>query len=75
MQCPYCNEEMKKGSIGQGDAMYPVRWFPEPETPPMLFYSNKGSVKLSSPWKSGRVVVYHCAGCRKFIIDQDELEV
>ena len=31
LKCPYCGEEMKKGSIGQGDVMFPVRWYPEPE--------------------------------------------
>ena len=74
MKCPYCGEEMKKGSIGQGDVMFPVRWYPEPEEPPMLFYSRKDSIKLSSVWGSGRVVVYHCGGCRKFVIDEDALE-
>lgn len=42
MNCPYCNQEMKKGFINQGNVLYPIRWHPIPEKPPVLLYSNRG---------------------------------
>ena len=75
MTCPYCNQEMQKGFLAQTDVFWPIRWRPVPKEPPMLFYSNKESIKLTSSLNSGQVIVYHCPDCRKFVIDQDELAV
>lgn len=75
MNCPYCSKEMRKGFLNQSDAIYPIRWRPMPQEEPVLFYSNKDSIKLTAPFKSGRVIVHHCPACRKFVIDQDALDV
>ena len=74
MNCPYCNGEMEKGFINQSQVFDPIRWRPVPKEEPILFYGNKGSIKLTSAMKSGQVIVHHCASCRKFVIDQDEIE-
>ena len=74
MNCPYCNKEMEKGFINQSQVFYPIRWRPAPKEEPILFHSNKGSIKLTSVTKSGQVIVHYCATCHKFVIDQDEIE-
>lgn len=66
---------MEKGFVQQNHVFYPVRWRPIPKESVVLFHSNKGSIKLTSAFSSGQMLMHHCATCRKFIIDQDALEV
>ncbi len=74
MKCPYCSEEMEKGYVDQTKAFFPLEWYPAKQEPGILV-SQKRNIKLSAIWKSGSVIMHHCASCRKFIIDQDELKV
>lgn len=73
MKCPYCNEEMVKGYMDQARIGYPLKWY-SGKTEPGIIFDKFESIKLTSALKSGRVIVHHCAACRKFVIDQDELE-
>lgn len=73
MKCPYCNKEMEKGYVDQTSAFLPMEWYPAKRESGIL-QSNKRNIKLATVI-SGSVVVYHCATCRKFVIDQDELQV
>ena len=74
MKCPYCNEEMEKGYIDQTKAFFPLEWYPAKREPGILV-DRRRNIKLSSVMKTGNVIVHYCAGCRKFVIDQNEVEV
>lgn len=74
MKCPYCSEEMEKGYVDQTRAFFPLEWYPA-KREPGFWVSNKRNIRLSSIWKSGNVIMHHCASCRKFIIDQNELNL
>ena len=70
MNCPYCSEEMEKGYIDQTDFRFPLAWYPaKRETG--FFISTKRDIKLTSVLESGSVIAYHCARCKKFIIEHD----
>ncbi|MBQ8568511.1 MAG: hypothetical protein IJ446_04765 [Oscillospiraceae bacterium] len=77
MNCPYCNEEMKKGIIA-GDGRTPIAWEEE--------NSGKNAFeKFTDKWFAGigrlRAVKYtvgkfsidafYCPKCKKLIIDTD----
>lgn len=72
MNCPYCNKEMEKGYVDQTSPFIPLEWYPAKREGGILS-SNKRNIKLATV-KSGSLVMYHCATCRKFVIDQDEIE-
>lgn len=74
MNCPYCNEEMVKGYIDQTRIGFPLEWYSGKRKPGLIFDKFE-KIKLTSSLKGGRVIVYHCAPCRKFVIDQDEVVV
>lgn len=74
MNCPYCNEEMEKGYVDQTKAFFPLEWYPANQERGILI-NTKRNIKLTTLRKTGRVIVHHCAACRKFVIDQDELEI
>ena len=74
MNCPYCNKEMKEGYIMQG--RYAIKWRPIEE------YSNiikavfsKDGIKLTSFMNNTEARTFYCSDCRKFIIDQDNIEI
>lgn len=68
MNCPYCSEEMEKGFIDQTDFRFPLVWYPaKRETG--FFRSTKRDIKLTSVLAGGSVIAYHCASCKKFIIE------
>ena len=73
MKCPYCSNEMEKGYIAQSDFRFPLEWSPAERRTGILF-SKKRNIKLTTALKGGNMTAYHCAECRKFIIDENELE-
>ena len=74
MVCPYCNNEMEKGYIEQTRVGFPLYWYSGKTTPGLIF--NKWEhIKLTASLKSGHIITHHCKQCRKFVIDQNELEV
>lgn len=73
MICPYCNEEMEKGYVNQTSVFLPLEWYPAKREGGILI-SNKRNIKLATA-KNGSLVMHHCAPCRKFVIDQDEVAV
>ena len=74
MNCPYCDELMVKGYMEQTRIGFPIQWY-SGKTKPGILFDKWENIKLTSSRKSGRVIVHHCANCRKFIIDQDEVDV
>ena len=74
MNCPYCDNEMEKGYIDQTKVFAPLEWYPAKQERGVLVDMSK-SIRLTSLWKSGAVIVHHCALCRKFVIDEEEVGV
>ena len=74
MVCPYCNNEMEKGYIEQTRIGFPLHWY-SGKTKPGRIFNKWESIKLTSSFKSGHIIAHHCKQCRKFVIDQDKLEV
>lgn len=71
MKCPYCDKEMIAGRIYED--RYALKWVAEE--------NNRGLLNVL-PFVEGikltlndiSVKVHYCPDCRKFIIDQDEIE-
>ena len=70
MKCPYCEQEMRVGSIAQD--RYALKWVAAQDDKWLLNFTPlvKG-IKLTA--QSFAVKVFYCDSCRKFIIDQDDL--
>lgn len=68
MKCPYCSEEMAKGYIDQPDFRFPLEWYPVKHGTG-IFTSKKRNIKLTSIFAGGSIIAYHCAGCKKFVIE------
>lgn len=70
MNCPYCNSEMKHGYIS---AYNRLCWTPEGETArgATKWARSQNSVMLAEYYFFGAATVnsYHCAMCKKIIID------
>lgn len=76
MICPYCENEMQRGYVDQTDARFGLRWKPDVEYSGLLdMIFSDDDIKLTSITKSGRLMMYHCEGCKKFIVDENEIEV
>ena len=73
MTCPYCNREMVKGYIDQTRLGFPLEWY-SGKSKPGLIFDKLEKIKLTSAWRSGRLIVYRCAACCKFVIDQNDVE-
>lgn len=71
MKCPYCTGEMEKGYVDRTSVFAPLEWYPAKREGGILI-SNKRNIKLAT-MKSGSIIMYHCAACRKFVIDQDAM--
>lgn len=70
MKCPYCSEEMEKGYIDQSDFRFPLEWSPaKPGTG--IFTRKKRNIKLTSVFDGGSIIAYHCASCKKFLIEHN----
>lgn len=70
MKCPYCEKEMERGCVEQ-PRFTPLMWYPT-SADMSLRERNKRTIKLTS--FGGDMRVHYCAECKKFIIDQDELQ-
>jgi len=69
MQCPYCNNEMKKGVIS-GDGRTKVRWCVEDEK--IKFFdklTNKGIIEAKYTLSHFQIESYYCNNCEKMIFD------
>lgn len=73
MLCPYCEKEMQKGWINQ--ERFSLKWVPDEDRGFMECLVEKDVIKLTALTKGGRLTVYHCENCRKFIIDENDIEV
>lgn len=74
MKCPYCSNEMEIGYIEQTDLLRPLEWTPQKHESG-FFVSRKNNIKLTASLKGGTVTTHYCTCCRKFIIDQNTLEI
>lgn len=72
MLCPYCNTEMEKGVIGQHD-LTPITWVSENPKENSFLPIHK-TIKLTALLKGGEITTYHCENCKKFIIDENDIE-
>lgn len=72
MLCPYCNAEMEKGVIGQHD-LTPITWISDNLIENAILPIHK-TIKLTALLKGGEIVTYYCENCKKFIIDENEIE-
>lgn len=73
MNCPYCNKEMKKGYIEQSDFRFPLKWCPD-DVNKVFLKSNKGNIKLTSVFNTA-LTVHYCGDCKRFIINQEEIDI
>ena len=73
MICPYCEEEMQIGWVDQD--RYGLRWTPSDERGFLERIFESHDIGLTSIEHGGRLIVYHCETCRKFIIDENDIEV
>ena len=74
MNCPYCNKEMEEGYIAQD--RYAITWRPiEAYNSVIKTIFSKNKIKLTSFSNNTEARVFYCKDCRKFIIDQDNIEI
>ncbi|WP_313133798.1 PF20097 family protein [Anaerocolumna sp.] len=70
MQCPYCNKEMKLGSIDVYDTL---SWSPEGERRkgPSKYSVARNGIVISKyfPLTSASKEAFYCSSCKKIIID------
>ena len=71
MKCPYCQSEMEKGHIDQG--RFSLYWVSDKRKPDSFLPVHE-NIKLSSLFAGGRIITYRCGNCKKFIIDENDLE-
>ncbi len=72
MKCPYCNEEMEQGFVRQARIDAPLYWSTEEKMDGPFI--DKKEVKLTSI-RNFKCPMHYCADCRKFIVDEDELNI
>lgn len=73
MKCPYCNNEMESGYIGQSEMLVPITWVSDDVKEVVVLPIHK-TIKLTALLKGGRIITYHCEKCKKFIIDENDVE-
>ena len=73
MLCPYCNTEMEKGYIGQDQLFVPITWISNNVREDTVLPIHK-TIKLTATLKGGEITTYHCENCKKFIIDENDVE-
>ena len=74
MKCPYCDKEMAKGFIFDGNH---VRWYPEGADTMLSFPEENGAVRLNATGgviTSARAESWYCADCRMVITPVPEIE-
>lgn len=72
MKCPYCGEEMVRGYLESG-LRHPLVW--NSTKPTKGFPFNGNDIPLCGIFKGHQVDMYHCEGCRKFLLDEDDIKV
>ena len=73
MICPYCENEMQKGWVNQ--ERFSLKWIPDKDRGFMDCLFEKEVIKLTALSKTGRMIMYHCADCKKFVVDENDIEV
>ena len=71
MNCPYCQAPMEKGWIDQG--RFSLYWVAD-KRKSGSFLPIHENIRLSSLFAGGRITTYHCENCKKFVIDENDLE-
>ncbi|MBE6730122.1 MAG: hypothetical protein E7564_00355 [Ruminococcaceae bacterium] len=74
MNCPWCGKETEEGFITQD--RYAITWRPiEAYNSIITTIFSKNKIKLTSSMNNTEARVFYCRDCRKFIIDQDNIEI
>jgi len=69
MDCPYCKNDMKEGFIPRD--RYSIKWIPGEDSG--IFAQFRKGIKLTRTLEDGSVAAYFCEGCKKIIIDLDDI--
>lgn len=72
MDCPYCKKEMTRGSVQQD--RYSLKWVAAKDSKGLLNFTPFVKGILLTPPTSTALKMYYCPDCRKFVVDQDDLE-
>lgn len=64
---------MEKGFIEQTQLFVPVTWISSNLKENAILPIRK-TIKLTATLKGGEITTYHCANCKKFIIDENDVE-
>lgn len=73
MICPYCENEMQKGWVDQ--ERFSLKWIPAEKRSFMEMLLQANVIQLTSLSQGGRVIMYHCADCKKFIVDENDIKI
>ena len=73
MKCPYCIKEMQKGSIMQAESFCPITWLPDDRDKSMKALFVKQGIQLTSTINPF-LTVYYCEECKKFLINQEDID-
>ena len=71
MNCPYCDKDMERGFVRQSHAFYPLVWRTG-EKQDGVFIDPGKEIKLTS-FHDIKCPMHYCGHCRKFIVDEAEL--
>lgn len=72
MECPYCHQEMQKGSITESGGRSKLYW--QPEGQKLTFFdklSGTGVIKAKYTLASFTIEANYCTSCKKIIFDTD----
>lgn len=71
MICPFCGEDMKKGTLS-GDGRSKVRWFTDSEKARLGdIITGKGTVTAKYTLTKFEIESYYCQKCKKMIFDTE----
>lgn len=73
MKCPYCIKEMQKGSIMQAESFRPITWLPDDRDKSIKAFFVKQGIQLTSTINPF-LTVYYCEECKKFLINQEDID-
>ena len=73
MKCPYCNSEMEKGYIGQSELFVPITWVSD-NVKEVAILPIRKTIKLTATFKGCKITTYYCENCKKFIIDENDVQ-
>ena len=66
MKCPYCGEEMVLGYIQCRDGLF---WTSKKQLVAALSGLGRGRVRLANHTSNTTVCAFHCAKCKRIVID------